>query len=106
MAARARELAAYLAAVPDDEAGWEELSILRVGLDDPAGAAQALARLSTLRPNDADVLVAWAVAIAMREQSFAGEAETLLRRALAIDPEHQRAGAMMRHLKQRRAPDS
>ncbi|GHU37220.1 hypothetical protein AGMMS50256_34870 [Betaproteobacteria bacterium] len=105
MAARAGELAAHLAEVPDDVAGWEELSILRVELNDPAGAAKALARLSALRPEDADVLVAWAVAVAMRDQNFEGEVETLLRRALAIDPEHPRAQAMMRHIEQSRARD-
>jgi cytochrome c-type biogenesis protein CcmH len=97
MVARAGELTAHLAEAPDDVAGWEELSILRVELDDPAGAARALAQLSALRPDDADVLVAWAVAVAMRDQTLEGEAETLLRRALVINPGHPRAQAMLRH---------
>ncbi|MDR3086523.1 MAG: c-type cytochrome biogenesis protein CcmI [Azoarcus sp.] len=105
MAARAGELTTHLAEAPNDVAGWEELAVLRVELNDPAGAAKALARLSALRPEDADVLVAWAVAVAMRDQNFEGEVETLLRRALAIDPEHPRAQAMMRHIEQSRARD-
>jgi cytochrome c-type biogenesis protein CcmH len=101
-AARAGELVTHLAAVPDDADGWEELAILRVELNDAAGAADALSHLSALRPDDADVLVIWAVAVAMRDQTLEGEAETLLRRALLIDPEHPRAQAMLRNWEQRR----
>ncbi|MDR3086549.1 MAG: c-type cytochrome biogenesis protein CcmI [Azoarcus sp.] len=106
MAARTAELAVHLVGAPEDAAGWEELAILRVEQDDAAGAAEAFARLSALRPEDADALVDWAFAVAMRDQSFEGEAETLLRRALALDPEHPGAQAMMRHREQRRAREA
>ncbi|GHT96782.1 hypothetical protein FACS1894116_14370 [Betaproteobacteria bacterium] len=100
-AARAGALVTHLAAAPDDANGWEELAILRIELNDPAGAADALSHLSALRPNAADVLVTWAVAVAMRDQTLAGEAEALLRRALVVDPQHTQAQTMLRNWEQR-----
>jgi cytochrome c-type biogenesis protein CcmH len=58
-------------------------------------AATAYAKLAAMEPKDADVVVAWADALAMAQgRSLDGEPEKLIMRALTMNPDHPKALAL------------
>ncbi len=88
-------LAARLEQDPDNVEGWNMLARSYLVLQDYPRALATYARLAELRPDDPDVLADWAdVMAATREGVVAGEPETLLQRALALDAEHVKAHAL------------
>lgn len=88
-------LAARLEKQPDDVRGWTMLARSYMLMQRFDAATRAYARLAELMPNDADVLVDYADALAMtQERNLAGKPLELVGRALAIDPNHWKALAM------------
>ena len=87
-----RELAAKMASSPDDFDGWLLLGRSYKQLQQFTQARDALAKAHALRPDDPDAMVEYAesLALASDDRRLAGEARTLLDRALAREPEHQR----------------
>lgn len=88
-------LAQRLANDPDDIDGWNMLARSYNTLGRFGEAADAYARLATLVPGDADILVAYADALAMSlNKSLQGEPEKLVARALVADPKNIKALAL------------
>ena len=83
-----RELDAH----PNDADGWSTLGQAYAALQQPADAADAFAHALKLRPDDADLLVAWAEADSMAspQHTINDLARARLQRAVMINPEHQR----------------
>lgn len=73
---------------PDDVRGWTLLSNALMGTGRYAEAVEAYRVLRSLQPDDPEVLIRLADAIAMTQNGMlAGEAEQLITRALAINPD-------------------
>jgi cytochrome c-type biogenesis protein CcmH len=87
-------LEARLQQEPDNAEGWAMLARTYSVLGEFPKAAAAYERLAGLSPNDADVFADWADVTAAAEGTVAGKADTLVAKALAIDPEHAKARAM------------
>lgn len=88
-------LASRLAQQPDDAAGWRMLARSYETLRRFEQAADAYRHLQALEPENPDVLVDYAVALGMSTSgTLAGEPETLLAKALSIDPNHIQALAL------------
>lgn len=83
-----RELEAH----PNDADGWSTLGQAYATMQQPAAAADAFAHALKLRPDDADLLVAWAEADSMAspQHHINDLARSRLQRAVMINPEHQR----------------
>ena len=83
-----RELDAH----PDDADGWTTLGQAYATMQQPDAAAAAFAHALKLRPDDADLLVAWAEADSMAspQHHISDLARSRLQRAVMINPEHQR----------------
>lgn len=83
-----RELDAH----PNDADGWSTLGQAYAAMQQPADAADAFAHALKLRPDDADLLVAWAEADSMAspQHTINDLARARLQRAVMINPEHQR----------------
>ncbi len=83
-----RELNAH----PGDADGWTTLGQAYATMHQPGAAAAAFAHALKLRPDDADLLVAWAEADSMASpQHYISDlARSRLQRAVMINPEHQR----------------
>ena len=80
---------------PNNVEGWAILARTHYTLGNFQEAANAYATLSTLLPNDADMLADYADALAMSQgRSFAGKPMELVRLALQIDPIQWKALAM------------
>lgn len=80
---------------PDDREGWMLLSRSLNALGRYPEAAEAYAHLSSLAPNDPDVLADYADTLAMTQgQKLAGKPAELVARALAIDPNHPKSLAL------------
>ncbi|MBB5014328.1 tetratricopeptide repeat protein [Rehaibacterium terrae] len=86
-------LAAHLADNPGDQQGWALLGRSRKAQERFAEAREAFARAHALAPDDADLMVEYAEAmtLASTTRMIDGEALALLERALAADPQQQRA---------------
>ncbi len=71
---------------------WALLGQAYGAKNEPAKAADAFAHALKYKPDDADLLVAWAQADSMAQPQhlITGEARARLKRALAVDPTHQR----------------
>lgn len=71
---------------------WTLLGQAYGAKNEPALAANAFEHALKYRPDDADLLVAWAQAdsLAQPQHMIVGEARARLERALAVDPTHQR----------------
>ena len=71
---------------------WTLLGQAYGAKNEPALAASAFEHALKYRPDDADLLVAWAQAdsLAQPQHMIVGEARARLERALAVDPTHQR----------------
>ncbi len=81
-------LAARLEKEPNDAEGWAMLARSYLVLKDFPKAAAAYAHLAELVPDDADVMADWADTVAAQHGSVVGEAEVLIDKTLAIDPDH------------------
>lgn len=86
-------LVAKLEKSPDDATGWALLGRAYQSMQRFAEARDALKRAHDLLPEDNNLLVEYAQALALSgpEQRIEGESRTLLDRALAADPANQRA---------------
>jgi cytochrome c-type biogenesis protein CcmH len=85
------ELKQKLAANPDNLQGWLLLGRSYAALAQEEKSSQAFARATQLAPDDADVLLDYAESIArLRNDSFAGEPEQIIDRALLLDPDSLR----------------
>lgn len=81
---------------PGDPDGWALLGRSLAALGQHERAAQAFARAAQLLPNDANVLSDYADALAVtRGRRLEGEPMALARRALAADPQHLKALALV-----------
>lgn len=77
---------------PNDVKGWMMLGRSYFALQQPQKAAEALARAYALAPENPDVILGYAEALAsLNNNSFEGRAGELLSEALAIDPNHSSA---------------
>lgn len=78
---------------PGDAQGWALLAQAYSALDKPQQALDALNHLLKLKPNDPDAMVAWveAAAEASPSHQIDDASRAKLRRALQIEPTHQRA---------------
>ena len=87
------QLEAELQRDPRQAEGWRLLGQAYQGEGQPEKARDAYAKAIALLPDDADLLVETAQvrALAHPQRLFDGEAVSLLKRALAQDPAHQRA---------------
>lgn len=91
-----QRLADRLQRTPDDADGWALLARAYEQLGRPQDALPAYAQLERLRPDDAQVWSQHAVTLAMvKGEGLAGEPEALLKRALAVDPRHVPALALL-----------
>ncbi len=80
---------------PNDAEGWAMLARSYVNLRRYADASTAYARLTTLVPNDAQLLADYADALAMKNgRSMKGEPEKIVVQALTIDPNNIKALAL------------
>ncbi len=80
---------------PNDAEGWAMLGRSYVNLRRYADASTAYARLTTLVPNDAQLLADYADVLAMKNsRSMKGEPEKLIVQALTIDPDNVKALAL------------
>lgn len=81
---------------PGDPDGWALLGRSLSALGQYDRAAQAFSRAAQLLPNDANVLADYADALAVtRGRKLEGEPMVLARRALAADPQHLKALALV-----------
>jgi len=81
---------------PGDPDGWALLGRSLAALGQHERAAQAFSRAAQLLPNDANVLADYADALAVtRGRRLEGEPMALARRALAADPQHLKALALV-----------
>lgn len=81
---------------PGDPEGWALLGRSLAALGQHERAAQAFSRAAQLLPNDANVLADYADALAVtRGRKLEGEPMALARRALAADPQHLKALALV-----------
>lgn len=95
MRALTEQLWQRMHASPEDPQGWLLLGRSLAVFGDHERAAQAYARAAALLPNDASLLADYADALAMaRGQKLAGEPFELVKRALALEPEHVKALAL------------
>ncbi len=86
-------LADRLASEPDNVAGWLRLAQSRTALGELDEARAAWARAATLRPDDVDILVAWAdgiVAAARPDPPDPAEINPVVKRILALDGRNRR----------------
>lgn len=95
IAAMVDNLAQRLQAHPDEAQGWLLLARSYAALGRFADAANAYARADALIPDNADLLADYADVLAMAQgKRLTGRPAELARRALAIDPQHQKALAL------------
>ncbi len=88
-------LAVRLQQAPEDAEGWMLLGRSLSVLEKYDRAAQAYARASQLSPQDAGLLADYADALAMASgRSLEGEPFAIIKRALAIDPQHLKSLAL------------
>lgn len=90
----------------EDVEGWRLLGRSYRELEDFASARAALARAHALAPEDPELMIEYAEALALAAQprSLLGEPEALLDRALQLQPRHQR-GLWLKGFARRQAGD-
>lgn len=93
LAKAAEQLRASLANKPGDAQGWALLSQAYSALHQPQQAMDALQHVLTLKPDNADAMVAWAEASAETNATHLidDKARARLQQALKLEPTHQRA---------------
>jgi cytochrome c-type biogenesis protein CcmH len=85
-------LAQHLKGDPRNAKGWLLLARAQTALEHYPEAGQAYARLLALGEEDPNVLVAYADVLAVSQgNSYQGEPERLIERALDQEPQHRRA---------------
>jgi cytochrome c-type biogenesis protein CcmH len=85
-------LAQRLQSNPSDAEGWSMLARSYSSMERFAEAAGAYAKLTELKPNDADLWAEYAFATAMASgRSLEGRPMELIQRALQVDPENAKA---------------
>lgn len=89
--AMTEKLAARMASNPDDPLGWLMLGRAYKALQRYPEAIKALQEANARKPDDAQVLVEYAEALAQRDGKLDGEPRRLLERALKIAPDDARA---------------
>jgi cytochrome c-type biogenesis protein CcmH len=88
-------LAQRMQSRPDDAEGWLLLARSYAALGRFADAADAYARADALIPDNADLLADYADVLAMAQgKRLAGKPAALIRRALALDPQHRKTLAL------------
>ena len=87
-------LAQRLKEQPGDIEGWTILGRSNAVLGRHDAAAAAFGQALALRPDDAMLMAHYADALATARQSFAGEPERLIARALTVDPNNLKALAL------------
>ena len=88
-------LAAKVKERPDDVKGWSLLARSMNALGRYAEAVDAYEHLTKLVPDSADVLADYADSLAMKQgRNLSGKPYELVKRALNIDPRHQKALAL------------
>jgi cytochrome c-type biogenesis protein CcmH len=85
------QLAARLAAKPDDGAGWALMARSAAAMGRNTEALAAFAKAHALLGEQPDLLADHADALATQQRSLAGEPTRLLDRALAVAPDHLKA---------------
>ncbi len=89
------QLAQRLKSKPDDPEGWMMLARSYVVIGNHAQAVTAFKQAALQRPDDADLLADYADALAMaNNRALDGEPESLVERALQIDPKNPKALAL------------
>ena len=74
---------------PDDAQGWQILARSSMALENFSDAADAYERLNELRPNDPNVLVGYADALAMMNGGvLIGKPDQLIQQALSVNPQN------------------
>jgi cytochrome c-type biogenesis protein CcmH len=93
LASAAESLRQRMEANPEDPEGWMLLGRTYREIAQFAQARDAFRRVMTLRPEDVDAMVEYAemAGLAAEPRSLSGEPETLLQKALALNPDHDRA---------------
>jgi len=95
MEALVERLAARMQQTPEDAEGWMLLGRSLSALAQYDRAAEAYARASRLVPKDAGLLADYADTLAMAQgRKLDGEPFAIVKRALAIDPEHLKSLAL------------
>ncbi len=85
-------LAKKLEENPDDVQGWIMLGRSYMSFERYSDASEAYAKASALKPNDADLLADYAVALAMVSgQRLQGKPVELINKALKLEPENAKA---------------
>jgi len=85
-------LEAKLAQKPNDANGWALLARSYVEIDQHASSFESFEKAINLIPNDPQLLVDYADAVAMvNGHQFAGKPDALIQQALDIDPDHDKA---------------
>jgi cytochrome c-type biogenesis protein CcmH len=85
-------LAKRLEQNPDDTEGWTMLGRSYINLEKYSEATNAYAKASALKPQDADLLVEYAFAMAMRnDRQLKGQPADLIKKALQIAPGNPKA---------------
>ena len=88
-------LSARMAQTPEDAEGWVLLGRSLGVLGQYERSAQAYAKAAGLMPNDAGILADYADTLAMAQgRKLQGEPFAIVKRALAVDPEHLKALAL------------
>ena len=87
-------LEARLKEEPGNAEGWMMLARSYLVLQDYPKAAATYERLAQLVPDDPDVFADWADVVAAIKGTVVGDAESLIHKALAIDPNHPKALAL------------
>ncbi|HET7136672.1 MAG TPA: c-type cytochrome biogenesis protein CcmI, partial [Casimicrobiaceae bacterium] len=88
------KLAARMKERPGDPKGWELLARTYAALGRFDESIAAYKEAAARGAPDASLYADWADAVAMRDQSLAGEASQLIAQALALDPNHPQALAL------------
>jgi cytochrome c-type biogenesis protein CcmH len=88
------KLAARMRERPDDPTGWRLLARAYASMGRFAESVAAFEEAAKRGTEDAALLADWADALAMRNQSLAGEPSALIERALALDPNDPKALAL------------
>ena len=90
--ANVEKLAERLKSNPQDAEGWTMLARSYSSVEKFSEAAGAYAKVTELKPNDADLWAEYAFATAMAGgESLAGRPMELINRALKVDPENAKA---------------
>ncbi len=81
---------------PDNPDGWMMLARTSAALKDWNKSSQAFEQVNRLVPDNADVLADWADVLAAAQQgNLEGRPKELIEQALAVDPQHWKALALM-----------